>query len=98
MTPYSEKEREEAMRAVEAMMMAHPGSSAIAGYNNAAIALYMQNRRLRDALLANQWGFNHSRCSLCGGFNMGPNGETDYKHTKQCIVGEALAGGDGNGK
>lgn len=46
---------------------------------------------LLEALLATQFGFNHSRCPVCAGFNVGPNGETDKVHTKTCIVGRAIA-------
>lgn len=45
---------------------------------------------LRKALLATQWGFNHSRCPVCAGWMMGPYGETDFKHTDDCIVRKAL--------
>lgn len=44
-----------------------------------------------EALEATQWGFMHRRCTVCAGWNCGPNGETDYKHTKDCIVPKALA-------
>lgn len=46
------------------------------------------------ALTAAQFGFNHKRCSLCGGWNMGPNGETDGVHTKDCVIAKALAAYD----
>lgn len=52
---------------------------------------------LRDSLTAlakNQWGFERRRCSLCGGWNMGPNGETDRVHTRDCIVGVAIIKGE----
>lgn len=45
---------------------------------------------LLAAVLATQFGFNHSRCPVCAGFNVGPNGETDKVHTKTCIVGLAI--------
>ncbi len=45
---------------------------------------------LREALQATQWGFNHCRCPVCAGWNVGPHGETDYAHTKDCIVAKAL--------
>lgn len=91
MTPYSEKEREEAMRAVEAMMMAHPGSSAIAGYNNAAIALYMQNRRMRDALDCARIALELSRKTLIGA----GGGDMPTLNRVIDMAREALAGGDG---
>ena len=46
---------------------------------------------LAVALEAAQFGFNHNRCSICAGWNMGPNGETDHAHTRDCPVGIALA-------
>lgn len=45
---------------------------------------------LVKALEATQFGFNHRRCPVCAGWNVGPNGETDMVHTKDCIVGTAL--------
>lgn len=45
---------------------------------------------LLDALKQNQFGFNHRRCCLCGGWNMSSNGETDLVHTKDCIVAKAI--------
>ena len=45
----------------------------------------------REALRANEWGFNHRRCVVCAGWNVGPNGETDHAHTKDCKVATALA-------
>lgn len=45
---------------------------------------------LLAAVLATQFGFNHRRCPVCAGFNVGPNGETDKVHTKDCIVGLAI--------
>ena len=44
----------------------------------------------RKALELTQFGFNHRRCPVCAGFNVGPNGETDLVHTKKCPVGLAL--------
>jgi aryl-phospho-beta-D-glucosidase BglC (GH1 family) len=42
---------------------------------------------LLEALKVTQWGFNHSRCPVCVGWNVGPYGETDYAHTRTCPVG-----------
>jgi hypothetical protein len=64
------------------------------GYNPEIIDLACQRNALRDALEAAQWGFNHCRCSLCGGFNAdpeNPGGESDHLHTKTCPVALALA-------
>lgn len=52
--------------------------------------LMAKNAQLREALTAAQWGFNHVRCPLCAGWMMGPNGETDMKHTPDCIIVKAL--------
>jgi hypothetical protein len=38
-----------------------------------------------------QFGFMHRRCPACAGWNMGPNGETDRVHTKDCPVGNVIA-------
>lgn len=46
--------------------------------------------KLYEALKMVQWGFNHRRCVACGGWNCSPNGETDFKHTKECPVSKAL--------
>ncbi len=54
-------------------------------------ALIAEVEKLKQALKATQWGFNHRRCSVCAGWNMSENGETDFKHTNDCIVGQALA-------
>ena len=40
-------------------------------------ALLKSHKELLEALKQNQFGFNHRRCSLCGGWNMSENGETD---------------------
>jgi len=53
-------------------------------------ALIAERNALREALKATQFGFNHCRCPVCAGFNMGPNGETDRVHTPSCPVGIAL--------
>lgn len=45
---------------------------------------------LLAAVFATQFGFNYRRCPVCAGFNVGPNGETDKVHTKDCIVGLAI--------
>lgn len=50
---------------------------------------------LLEALKAAQFGFNHCRCALCGGWNMGPNGETDLVHTKDCIIARAINKAEG---
>ena len=49
------------------------------------------------ALTLTQWGFNHRRCPVCAGFNVGPNGETDYRHTLSCPVAVVLAKGGKSG-
>ncbi len=48
-------------------------------------------RQQHDTLEITQFRFNHRRCSLCGGWNMSPNGETDGVHTKDCVIAKALA-------
>jgi hypothetical protein len=53
-------------------------------------ALVAERNALRAALEATQFGFNHSRCPVCAGWNMGPHGETDRVHTPKCPVGIAL--------
>lgn len=50
---------------------------------------------LLEALKAAQFGFNHRRCSLCAGWDMSENGETDMVHTKDCIVSKAIAKAEG---
>lgn len=50
---------------------------------------------LYEALKAAQFGFNHRRCSLCGGWNMSPQGETDMAHTKACVIAKALTKAEG---
>ena len=47
-------------------------------------------RQQHEALEAAQFGLNHRRCSLCGGWNMSPNGGTDGVHTKDCVIAKAL--------
>jgi hypothetical protein len=47
--------------------------------------------KLADALKLVEWGFEFRRCSLCAGWNCGPNGETDRAHTKDCKVAAALS-------
>lgn len=46
---------------------------------------------LLEALELIQFGFKHTRCPMCAGWDMSPNGETDYKHTKECPVRRAIA-------
>lgn len=46
---------------------------------------------LEGALKLTQFGFNLHRCPVCAGWNVGPNGETDNAHTKDCPVALALA-------
>ena len=50
-----------------------------------------ENKRLRAALKLTEFGFNHSRCPVCAGFGVGPNGETDKVHTRECPVSLALS-------
>lgn len=50
---------------------------------------------LLEALKTTQFGFNHRRCNVCAGWNMGPNGETDMIHTKECPVRKAIAKAEG---
>jgi len=50
--------------------------------------------QLLGALVLNQYGFNHSRCSICGGWDMSPWGETDYRHTKDCPIAAAITAGE----
>jgi hypothetical protein len=54
-------------------------------------ALKAATRLVVEALVLAQFGFNHTRCPLCAGWAMGPNGETDGKHTKDCPIHVALA-------
>lgn len=35
------------------------------------------------------------RCAACAGWNVGPNGETDHAHTKDCPVALAIAKAEG---
>lgn len=46
---------------------------------------------LAEALRLTEFGFMHSRCPVCAGFNVGPAGETDHAHTKTCPVAKVLA-------
>lgn len=51
------------------------------------------NEELKDAielLVALEFPFNHSRCSICSGWMCSPNGETDFAHTRQCTLGKFL--------
>lgn len=50
-----------------------------------------QRAQLIEALKMTQFGFNHRRCQVCAGWNVGPNGETDDVHTASCPVGAILA-------
>lgn len=59
-------------------------------WNTRAVNTYPAVSDLVEALEATQFGFNHRRCPVCAGWNVGPNGETDMAHTKDCIVGNAL--------
>jgi len=52
--------------------------------------LQKSHKELLTALKSAQFGFGHGRCSVCAGWNMGPNGETDQVHTKKCPVGLAI--------
>jgi hypothetical protein len=47
-------------------------------------------KELVDVVKRLQFGFNHNRCPLCAGWNVGPNGETNYVHTETCIVKRVL--------
>jgi hypothetical protein len=58
-------------------------------------ALLAERDALAAALRMTEFGFNHSRCPVCAGFNVGPNGETDRVHTKTCPVALALAAASG---
>ena len=49
------------------------------------------HEELVKALELIQFGFNHSRCPACAGWNVGPHGETDNAHTADCPVATALA-------
>lgn len=46
---------------------------------------------LYEALKAVEFGFGHTRCQACGGWMVGPNGETDFAHTSKCPVNRALS-------
>jgi hypothetical protein len=45
---------------------------------------------LEDALKLTQFGFNHTHCPVCAGWNMSIFGSTAMAHTKECQVGKAL--------
>lgn len=51
----------------------------------------MTKAELISTLNSIEFGFIHRRCSVCAGWNVGPNGETDKVHTKECPVPKALA-------
>lgn len=38
-----------------------------------------------------EWGFMFRRCPICAGWHCGPNGETDFAHTKSCPFPTARA-------
>lgn len=46
---------------------------------------------LVKALRAVQFGAKNGKCPVCAGWDMSSNGETPGAHTKDCIIGEALA-------
>lgn len=54
--------------------------------------------RFRMALKAVEWRGHQGKCPLCAGWNMSSFGETPGKHTKDCLVGRALAVTNGVGK
>lgn len=57
-----------------------------------ALSLSRQEvEKMRRALEMTQFGFNHRRCPVCAGWNVGPHGETDRVHTTGCPVGAALS-------
>lgn len=104
MTPYSEKEREEATAEINGWL----NESYTRRSLEKAITLYMQNRRLRDALLAtlnalestNQWaGKDERRLKRHGVDVSGPRKVADLNASAEAdsMAREALAGGDGNG-
>lgn len=52
--------------------------------------LIAERDALKIALRVTQFGFNHCRCPVCAGWDVGPNGETDNVHTPECPVALAL--------
>lgn len=46
---------------------------------------------LVTALEAVEFRGHQGKCPMCAGWNMSPNGETPGKHTKDCLIREALA-------
>jgi hypothetical protein len=54
----------------------------------AASKLLDQLDSLTAALQATEFGFNHTRCPYCAGWD--GTGENDYIHAKECIVKAAL--------
>ncbi len=49
------------------------------------------NKGLVGVVRALQFGFNHVRCPLCAGYDVGPYGETDKVHTEECSVARILS-------
>lgn len=47
-------------------------------------------RKAKTTIAALEFGFNHRRCPVCAGFNVGPNGETDKVHRTDCTVAATL--------
>jgi hypothetical protein len=47
-----------------------------------------KNKRLKQALKAVEFGFNHARCAACAGWDGAS--ENNHVHTKDCIVAQAL--------
>jgi hypothetical protein len=90
---WTQEERNAGIQLTEELMVAAERITIACAYNDAAIELACQRNALRDALIAAQWGFNHCRCSLCGGFNADPDNpgsEMDRLHTKSCPIAIAL--------
>jgi len=54
-------------------------------------ALSDSHAELVRALEAIEFRGHQGKCPLCAGWNMSPSGETPGKHTKDCLVGTALA-------
>jgi hypothetical protein len=46
---------------------------------------------LYQALKSVEFGFAHTKCQACGGWMVGPHGETDFAHTAKCPVNIALS-------
>lgn len=61
--------------------------------DNAAFLLKAVNNHdaLVRALEAIEWRGHQGKCPLCAGWDMSPSGETPGKHTKDCLIGLALA-------